>query len=58
MAMTGNAVEKTRKRVNLAVKNLVFIIGGYVIRNGNIRAREISLYWYDGTYLSDAGLRA
>ena len=58
MAMTGKAVERTRKRVNLAVKNLVLSIGGYVIRHGNIRAREICLYRYDGTHLSDAGMRA
>ena len=57
-AMNGKAIERARKRVNLAVKNIVLSIGGYIIRHCNIRAREILLYRYDGTHLSDAGLRA
>ena len=56
-AMNGKAIEKARKRVNLAVKNIVSSIGGYTIRHCNIRAREIYLYRNDGTHLSDAGLR-
>jgi hypothetical protein len=42
-------MEKTRKRVNLAVKNIVLGVGGYVIKHNNIRARDINLSRYDGT---------
>ena len=52
----GRSVEATRKRVNLAVKNLVISLDGCVIRHSNIRAREINLYRYDGTHLSDIGI--
>jgi hypothetical protein len=38
-ARDGKAMEKTRKRVNLAVKNIVLGVGGYVIKHNNIRAR-------------------
>jgi hypothetical protein len=36
-------MEKARKRVNLAVKNIVLGVGGYVIKHNNIRARDINL---------------
>lgn len=56
-AISGKAVEKSRKRVNLAVRNIVSSIQGYAIRHQNISAKEINLYRYDGTHLSDIGLR-
>ena len=39
-------MEKARKRVNLAVKNIVLGVGGYVIKHNN----------FDGTHLSDIGI--
>jgi hypothetical protein len=39
-------MEKARKRVNLAVKNIVMGVGGYVIKHNN----------FDGTHLSDIGI--
>jgi lysophospholipase L1-like esterase len=55
-AREGKAMEKTRKRVNLAVKNIVLGVGGYVIKHNNIRARDINLFRNDGTHLSDIGI--
>lgn len=49
-------MEKARKRVNLAVKNIVLGVGGYVIKHNNIRARDINLFRNDGTHLSDIGI--
>jgi hypothetical protein len=56
-AISGKAVEKSRKRVNLAVRNIVSSIQGYAIRHQNISAKEINSYRNDGTHLSDIGLR-
>ena len=53
--LDGNLAEKSRKRANLRVRNLVLSIGGYVIRHCNIRARERKLYRHDGTHLSKLG---
>jgi hypothetical protein len=49
-------MEKARKRVNLAVKNIVLGVGGYVIKLNNMRARDINLFRNDGTHLSDIGI--
>ena len=56
-ANDGKAVELARKRVNLAVKNAVLKEGFCVIRYPNIRAKERNLlvYRFDGTHLSDTG---
>ena len=50
------AMERARKRVTLLVRNLVLSFGGCVIRHCNIRAREIDLFRYDGTHLSNLGI--
>ena len=49
-------MEKARKRVNLAVKNIVLGVGGYVIKHNNMRARDINLFRNDGTHLFDIGI--
>jgi hypothetical protein len=49
-------MEKARKRVNLAVKNIVLGVGRYVIKHNNMRAMDINLYRNDGTHLSDIGI--
>jgi lysophospholipase L1-like esterase len=51
----GKSMEKTRKRVNLLVRNQVISIEGCALRHCNLRAREISLYRNDGTHLSNSG---
>jgi hypothetical protein len=56
-AISGKAIEKWRKRVNLAVRNIVSSIQRYAIRHQNISAKEINSYRNDGTHLSDIGLR-
>jgi hypothetical protein len=43
-------MEKARKRVNLAVKNIVLGVGRYVIKHNNMRAMDINLYRNDGTW--------
>jgi len=55
-ANSGKAIEKTRKRVNLAVRNIAGSIQGFTIRHVNIKAKEIDVYRGDGTHLSDVGL--
>ena len=52
----GKSLEKSRKRVNPAVKNLILRVGGYVIRHHNIRERAIKIYRFDGTHLSNVGI--
>ena len=52
-AQDGRALEKSRKRLNLLVRNFMQTIGGCVIRHSNIRANEKSLYRFDGTHLSN-----
>ena len=54
-ANDGKAVEFTRKRLNLAVKNAVLKEDFCVILHPNIRAKERNLYIFDGTHLSDTG---
>jgi lysophospholipase L1-like esterase len=54
-ANDGKAVELTRKRLNLAVKNAVLKEDFCVILHPNIRAKERNLYIFDGTHLSDTG---
>ena len=54
-AQDGRALEKSRKRLNLLVRNFIQTIGGCVIRHSNIRASEKSLYRFDGTHLSNTG---
>jgi hypothetical protein len=54
-ANNGKSIEKTRKRVNLLVRNQVISIGGCAIRHCNLRAREVNLYRNDGTHLSNSG---
>lgn len=56
-AISGKAIEKSRKRVNLAVRNIVSSIQRYAIRHQNISAKEINSYRNDKTHLSDIGLR-
>jgi hypothetical protein len=53
-AQDGRALEKSRKRLNLLVRNFIQTIGGCVIRHSNIRASEKSLYRFDGTHLSNS----
>lgn len=55
VANSGAAIENTRKRLNLKVKNLVKSIGGYAIMHLNIRAKEKHLFRHDGTHLSNLG---
>ena len=57
-ARDGKAVERSRNRVNLAVKNAILKEGFCVIRRPNIRSTEINLYRHDGTHLSDTGKRS
>jgi hypothetical protein len=47
-ARDGRAVERSRNRVNLAVKNAVLKEGFCVIRHPNIRSTEINLYRSSG----------
>ena len=54
-ANNGKSIEKTRKRVNLLVRNPVISIGGCAIRHCKLRAREVNLYRNDGTHLSNSG---
>ena len=54
-AQDGRALEKSRKRLNLLVRNFIQNIGGCVIRHSNIRASEKSFYRIDGTRLSNTG---
>ena len=54
-AQDGRALEKSRKILNLLVRNFIQTIGGCVIRHSNIRASEKSLYRFDGTHLSNTG---
>jgi lysophospholipase L1-like esterase len=54
-AQDGRALEKSRKRLNLLLRNFMQTIGGCVIRHSNIRASEKSLYRFDGTHLSNTG---
>ena len=51
----GRAIELVRKRVNSAVNNIMVNENHFIIRHPNIRARERSLYRFDGTHLSDTG---
>ena len=55
-AREDKSMEKARKRVNLAVKNIVLGVGGYGIKHNNIRAMDINLFRNDGTHLSDIGI--
>ena len=53
-ADNGTAMELARKRVNLAIKNYLKDDNcSAVINHPNIRAREKSLYRFDGTHLTD-----
>ena len=53
---TGSLIDQKRKRVNLAIKSFIKDNGGKVISHDhNIKAKELSLYRYDGTHLSDLG---
>ncbi|CAG2186288.1 unnamed protein product [Mytilus edulis] len=54
-ATDGKAIERSRKRVNSAINNYALNDGHCVIQHPNIRAREMNLYRYDGTHLSDIG---
>ena len=51
------AIETSRKRVNLAIKNIFLneIQKGGIIRHPNITVKEKSLFRYDGVHLSDVG---
>jgi hypothetical protein len=51
------AIETSRKRVNLAIKNIFLneIQKGCIIRHPNITVKEKSLLRYDGVHLSDVG---
>ena len=55
MPTMANLWKKTRKRVNLLVRNQVISIGGCAIWHCNLRAREVNLYRNDGTHLSNSG---
>ena len=50
-------IETSRKRVNLAIKNIFLneIQKGCIIRHPNITVKEKSLFRYDGIHLSDVG---
>jgi lysophospholipase L1-like esterase len=49
------AIETSRKRVNLAIKNIFLneIQKGCIIRHPNITVKDKSLFRYDGVHLSD-----
>ena len=51
------AIETSRKRVNLAIKNIFLdeIQKGCIIRHPNITVKEKSLFRYDGVHVSDVG---
>ena len=51
------AIETSRKRLNLAIKNIFLneIQKGCIIRHTNITVKEKSLFRYDGVHLSDVG---
>ena len=51
------AIETSRKKVNLAIKNIFLneIQKGCIIRHPNITVKEKSLFRYDGVHLSDVG---
>lgn len=55
VANDGRAIELVRKRVNSAVNNFMVNENHFIVRHPNIRARERSLYRFDGTHLSDTG---
>ena len=55
-ANSGKAIEKTRKRVNLAMRHIVGSIQRFTIKHVNIKAKEIDLYRRDGIHLSYVGL--
>jgi hypothetical protein len=57
MGMSQVAIETSRKRVNLAIKNIFLdeIQKGCIIRHPNITVKEKSLLRYDGVHLSDVG---
>ena len=42
--------------MNLAIKNIILGVGGYVIRHPNIRAMENNFYRFDGRHLSNVHL--
>ena len=54
-AICGKKIELARKRVNLAVKKAMLLESFCVVRHPNIRARELNLFRFDGTHLSDTG---
>jgi lysophospholipase L1-like esterase len=55
VAHDGSVIELVRKRVNSAVNSFMVNENYFVVRHPNIRARERSLYRFDGTHLSDTG---
>lgn len=54
-AKSGKAMEKARKRVNLAIGGFIKKEGHFVIQHPNIRSSETNLYRFDGVHLSDLG---
>jgi lysophospholipase L1-like esterase len=55
VANDGRAIELVRKCVNSAVNNFMVNENHFIVRHLNIRARERSLYRFDGTHLSNTG---
>jgi hypothetical protein len=55
VANDGRAIELVRKCVNSAVNNFMVNENHFIVHHPNIRARERSLYRFDGTHLSDTG---
>lgn len=55
-AVDGKSIEIARKRVNLEIKNFISEQNShFVVHHPNIRAREKTLFRFDGTHLSDVG---
>lgn len=48
-------VDKSRKRINSALRSLVLMEGGRIIRHPNIMVGNTDLYRYDGVHLSKVG---
>ena len=55
VANDGMAIELVREGVNSAVNNFMVNENHFIVCHLNIRARERSLYRFDGTHLSDTG---
>lgn len=51
----GGKINKKRVKVNKRILKFVLDLGGLVINHHNISARNVCLFRFDGTHLSDMG---